>query len=64
MTINCCILLVDLRMSKVCAKMVPRALISELQEQCLLKFQEFHGRGERDPEFSGKVIPKDEARIF
>lgn len=58
------ILLVDLQMSIVCPKMVPKVLMSEMEEQRLLKFQEFHGFCETDPEFSGKVITMDEARIF
>ncbi|CAN8003290.1 unnamed protein product [Ixodes hexagonus] len=58
------ILTEDLQMSKVCAKMVPKVLTSEMKEERLLKGQELHERYETDPEFLDRVITGDETWIF
>ncbi|CAN8022820.1 unnamed protein product [Ixodes persulcatus] len=58
------ILTKDLQMRKVCAKMVPKVLTSEMKEERLFKCQELHERFETDPEFSERVITGDETWIF
>ncbi|KAM7298352.1 putative uncharacterized protein FLJ37770 isoform X1 [Ixodes scapularis] len=58
------ILTEDLQMRKVCAKMVPKVLTSEMKEERLLKCQELHERFETDPEFLDRVITGDETWIF
>ncbi|KAM7313634.1 putative histone-lysine N-methyltransferase SETMAR-like [Ixodes scapularis] len=51
-------------MRKVCGKMVPKVLTSDMKEERLLKCQELHERFETDPEFLDRVITGDETWIF
>lgn len=59
-----CILTEDLQLWKVCSKMVPKVLMSEMKEQRLLKCQELHERYKMDPEFSDRVTTGDKTGIF
>ncbi|KAK8784948.1 hypothetical protein V5799_008687 [Amblyomma americanum] len=58
------ILMNDLKVRKVCTKIVRKVLTSEMKEELLLKCQEVHEHYDTDPDFLDRVITGDETWIF